>query len=328
MNILECYGVGTVTMDKDVNTDEIQVTIKSLFPEADGATDTTAEKQTITMQSPTGDTKSSTTLQSNTVSAKWMAVNTNRVTAPDVRVGSKVVIYKFQGQNTFRWTYFGMDGTLRLETIIWAFSASPNINENTPVTPDNYYMLLLSTHQKKIQLVTGQGNGEPTNYVIELNTGTGQFSIVDGEDNVISLNSMEHAFTYLNQEKSYINIQKKNITMSCEDQMILKATNKMLMQCKELVLKASTSIDVSTETTTWVSPTFNLKGNVNHEGNYEQQGNYVQTGNTIIKGGFSQSGGKGTVSGGWSIDGVNYGGHTHTNGNNGSPTGGVIGASS
>lgn len=324
MNILECYGVGTVTMDKDVNTDEIQVSIKSLFPEADGATDTTAEKQTITMQSPTGDTKSSTTLQSNTVSAKWMAVNTNRVTAPDVRVGSKVVVYKFQGQNTFRWTYFGMDGTLRLETIIWAFSASPNVNENTPVTPDNYYMLLLSTHQKKIQLITGQGNGEPTNYVIELNTGTGQFSIVDGEDNVISLNSMEHAFTYVNQEKSYINIQKKNITMSCEDQMILKAANKILMQCKELVLKATTSIDVSTKTTTWISPTFNLKGNVNHEGNYEQQGNYTQIGNTSITGGFSQSGGKGNVSGGWSVDGVTYLGHRHTNGNDGNPTGGVI----
>lgn len=305
MNILECYGVGTVTMDKDVNTDEIQVSIKSLFPEADGATDTTAEKQTITMQSPTGDTKSSTTLQSNTVAAKWMSINTNRVTAPDVRVGSKVVVYKFQGQNTFRWTYFGMDGTLRLETIIWAFSASPNVNENTPVTPDNYYMLLLSTHQKKIQLVTGQGNGEPTNYVIELNTGTGQFSIVDGEDNVVSLNSMEHAFTYVNQEKSYFNVQKKNITMSCEDQMILKATNKILMQCKDLVLKAGNSVDVTTQKTTWVSPEFNVKGNIVHEGDY------AQTGNTTIIGSFSQSGGAGKVNGGWTIDNVRYIGHTH-----------------
>lgn len=324
MNILECYGVGTVTMDKDTNTDEIQVNVKSLFPESDGATETTAEEQTVTTQTPTGDTKSSTTLQSNTVSAKWMAINTNRVTAPDVRVGSKVVVYKFQGQNTFRWTYFGMDGTLRLETIIWAFSASPNVNENTPVTPDNYYMLLLSTHQKKIQLVTGQGNGEPTNYVIELNTGTGQFSIVDGEDNVISLNSMEHAFTYLNQEKSFLNIQKKNVTMSCEDQMVLKATNKLMIQCKELSLKADTSISVETQTTNWKSPTFNLIGNVIHNGNYEQTGNFVQKGNTTIVGGFTQSGGVGSVSGGWTVDGITYLGHTHYNGNDGKPTGPVI----
>lgn len=324
MNILECYGVGTVTMDKETNTDEIQVNIKSLFPESDGATDTTVEEQTITTQSPTGDTKSSTTLQGNTVPAKWMPVNTNRITAPDVRVGSKVVVYKFKGQNTFRWTYFGMDGTLRLETIIWAFSASPNVNENSPLTPDNYYMLFLSTHQKKIQLITGQGNGEPTNYVIELNTGTGQFSIVDGESNVISLNSMEHAFTYLNQEKSYINIAKKNITLSCEDQMILRAAEKILMQCKELLLKAETSISVETQTTNWKSPKFNLEGNVTHLGDYDQTGNYTTKGNVGITGGFSQKGGKGTVEGGWTVDGVTYLGHTHYKGDNGQPTGTVI----
>lgn len=318
MNILECYGVGTVTMDKATNTDEIQVSIKSLFPESDGLADTTAETKTTTTQTPSGDTKSSTTLQSNTVSAKWMSLNSNRVTAPDVRTGSKVVVYKFQGQNTYRWTYFGMDGTLRLETVIWAFSSSPNVNENTPVTPDNYYMFLLSTHTKKIQLLTGQGNGEPTSYVLELNTGTGQFSLVDGENNIFSINSMAHAFSFINDERSFINIEKKNITLSCEDQMLLKATNKLLMQCKELILKATTSISVETQTTTWSSPKFLLKGDVTHEGNYTQTGNYTLIGNAGITGGFNQSGGAGNVSGGWTIDGINYKGHRH----NGVQTGG------
>jgi hypothetical protein len=317
-------------MDKETNSDEIQVHIKSLFPEADGATETTAETKTVTTQTPTGDTTSSTTLQTNTISAKWMAVNTNRITPPDVRVGSKVVIYKFSGQNTYRWTYFGMDGTLRLETIIWAFSASPNIKENAPLTPDNYYMMFLSTHQKKIQLVTGQGNGEPTSYVLELNTGTGQFSIVDGEENVISLNSMAHAFSYMNAEKTFFNFAKKNITLSCEDTLILKAAEKIIMQCKDMIMKANNSINVETQTTTWKSPKFNLQGDVTHQGNYEQTGNYKQegnyelAGNQSIKGSFSQSGGQGTVSGGWTVDGVSYLGHTHTNGNDGKPTGGVI----
>jgi len=311
MNLLECYGVGTVTIDKETNTDEIMVHVKSLFPDADGEAVTQAETKTVTVQTPSGDSKSSTTLQGNTVSAKWMPFNTNRITPPDVRKGSKVVVYKFKGQNTFRWTYFGMDGTLRLETVIWAFSASPNVNENSPLTPDNYYMMLISTHQKKIQLITGQGNGEPTSYVMELNTGTGQFSIVDGEQNVVSLNSMEHAFSYMNAEKTFFNFMKKNITLSCEDTLILKAAEKILMQCKQLVLKATTSINVETQTTTWKSPTFNLEGDVSHKGNYEQTGDYTQIGDTSITGGFSQSGGKGKVSGGWNIDGVNYIGHFH-----------------
>lgn len=311
MNVLECYGVGTVTMDKDVDTDEIQVSVKALFPEADGETVSQMETKNVSTQTPTGDTVSSTTLQSNTISAKWLALNTNRVTAPDVRIGSKVVIYKFKGQDTYRWTYFGMDGTLRLETIVYAFSASPKVNENSPVTPENYYIFMISTHQKKIQLVTGQGNGEPTSYVIELNTGEGQFSIVDGEDNILSLNSMAHAFSFLNAENSFLNIEKKNFTLNCEDQGLIRAANNLSIQCKDLKMKADNSISVETQKTTWISPQFILKGDVTHLGNYDQTGNYTIKGDQQVTGGFNQSGGSGQVSGGWTIDGVNYLGHHH-----------------
>lgn len=305
MNTLECYGVGTVTMDKELNTDEIQVHVKALFPEADGEAATQVETKNVTTQTPTGDTTSSTTLQSNTVAAKWMALNTNRVTAPDVRKGSKVVVYKFAGQDVYRWTYFGMDGTLRLETVIYAFSASPKVDINTPVTPENYYMFMISTHQKKIQLVTGQGNGEKAAYVIELNTGEGQFSIVDSEDNIVSLNSIEHAFSYINAEKSFLNIEKKNFTLSCEDQGIIKAKNTLAIQCKDLQLKADNSIGIETKTTSLISPRIYMKGDITHEGNYTQKGN------TTIVGSFTQSGGAGNVEGGWTIDNIRYLGHKH-----------------
>lgn len=325
MNVLECYGVGTVTMDKDVDTDEIQVSVKALFPEADGETVSQMETKNVSTQTPTGDTVSSTTLQSNTISAKWLALNTNRVTAPDVRVGSKVVIYKFKGQDTYRWTYFGMDGTLRLETIVYAFSASPKVNENSPVTPENYYIFMISTHQKKIQLVTGQGNGEKTSYVVELNTGEGQFSIVDGEDNILSINSMEHAFSFINAEKSFLNIEKKNFTLNCEDQGLIRAANTLAIQCKDLKMKADNSISVETQTTTWISPKILMKGHITHEGDYDQTGNYTIKGNQTVDGAFSQSGGSGSVSGGWTIDGVNYLGHSHSRVQRGNDdSGGVV----
>lgn len=327
MNVLECLGIGVVTMDKNTDTDEIQVYIPSMYPEADGETTTAIEEKTVTTQTPTGDNSSSTTLQTNSIPATWMPLNTNRVTAPDVREGSKVVVYKFKGQNTYRWTYFGMDGTLRLETIIYAISSSPNVNTNSPVTPDNYYIFMISTHKKMIQLLTGQGNGEPTSWSITLDSGTGQYGIVDGEGGIMSINAMAHAFTYLNAEKSFINIEKKNVTVSCEDKMLLKGTNNLDLACKEMTINASESITVKTQKTSWTSPEINIEGNINHKGNTIQTGNNTITGNVGITGGFSQAGGAGNVSGGWTVDGVSYGGHTHRNGNNGQPTGGVIGAS-
>lgn len=325
MNVLECYGVGVVAMDKDTDSDEVQVYLPLHFPEADGEITTTAETKKVDTESPTGDASSSTTLQSNTVPAKWMALNTNRVTSPDVRKGSKVVVYKFQGTNKYLWTYFGMDGTLRLETIVYAFSASPKIDENTPVTPENYYIFMISSHKKMIQLVTGQGNGEPTSYVISLDTGNAQFGIVDGENNILSINSMEHAFSFINDEKSFINIEKKDITLSCEQNMILKGKEKINMQCTDLSIKADNSIKIDTKKSTWVSPEIYIKGNITHEGNYNQKGNYSIEGNTAMQGSLNQFGGSGTVSGGWTIDGVNYLGHNHTGVRSGGDKSGPIG---
>lgn len=326
MNVLECYGVGTVAMDKETDTDEVQVHIKGLFPESDGEVTTTVETKESSSKTPTGDTQSSTSLQSNTVACKWMALNTNRVTAPDVRKGSKVVVYKFAGTSKYLWTYFGMDGTLRLETVVWAYSASPNISENTPVTPENYYMFLLSTHTGKIQLLTGQGNGESTSYAFELNTKEGRFSVVDGENNILSLNSMAHALSFINDEKSFINIEKKDITLSCERNMLLKGKEKIDLKCTDLSIKADNSISLDTKRTSWISPDIYIKGNVVHEGNYNQKGSYSVEGPVAVQGAFSQFGGKGSVSGGWTIDGVNYLGHRHSGvQSGGSNTGGVAG---
>lgn len=330
MNVLECLGIGVVAMDKTPDTDEIQVYLPSMFPEGDGEVTTTIEEKTVTTQTPTGDRSSSTTLQSNSVPATWMPINTNRVTSPDVRNGSKVVIYKFKGQNTYRWTYFGMDGTLRLETIIYAFSSSPNVDVNSPLTPENYYIFMISTHKKMIQLLTGQGNGEPTSWSITLDTGQGQYGIVDGEGGIMSINAMSHAFTYLNAEKSFINIEKKDVTMSCENNMLLKGAENIDLTCKKMSISASESITVNTKDTTWTSPKIAIIGDITHTGNNTQTGNYTLNGNYTgngeqkITGGFSQSGGTGTVTGGWTVDGVSYTGHRHTNGNNGQPTGGVI----
>lgn len=272
MNVLECFGVGQVAEDKAPDTDEVLVYLPSLFPEADGEITAAVEKKDITIQSPTGDTNSSSGLSSNAVMMKWLPFNTNRISAPDVRKGSKVVVYKFKGQSTYRWMYFGMDGTLRLETVIYAFSATPNLKENAPLTPDNYYIWLISTHSGKVQFLTGKGNGEPTNYAITLDTKNGGFSLVDGEENQFVLNSMEHFWSFTNQEKSVFAIDKKKIIASCEDEMLLRAKEHIGLTAKKLTVDCQTFEMGATTSARIASPLIKLVGKIEHEGSMTQTG--------------------------------------------------------
>lgn len=290
MNVLECYGVAVVAEDKATDTDEVLVYLPSLYPEADGEVVATAEKKDVTIKSPTGDTHSSSALSSNAVMMKWLPFNTNRVTAPDVRKGSKVVVYKFKGQNLFRWMYFGMDGTLRLETVIYAFSATPHVKEDAPLTPDNYYIFLISSHTKKIQLLTGQGNGEPTNYAITLDTGQGGFSLVDGEQNMFILNSMKHFWSFSNQEKSNFAIDKKKIIASCEDEMLLRGKEHIGLQAKRIDVSCETFDMSATSTATVTSPNIIFNGDIKHTGDMTQSGTLTNTGGISSAGDMSSSG--------------------------------------
>lgn len=277
MNVLECYGVATVAEDKATDTDEVLVYLPSLYPEADGEVVATAEKKDVTIQSPTGDTTSSSGLSSNAVMMKWLPFNTNRVTAPDVRKGSKVVVYKFKGQSTYRWTYFGYDGTLRLETVIYAFSATPNVKEDAPLTPDNYYIFLISSHTKKIQLLTGMGNGEACSYSITLDTGNGGFSLIDSEENSFVLNSMKHFWSFSNQEKSILAIDKKRIIAKCEDELLLSAANHIGIKTKILDIDCEVMNMSASVSTTVKSPQINLIGEITHTGNMKQTGTLSNT---------------------------------------------------
>lgn len=336
-NVLICYGIGTVTVDKQTDSDEVQVYVPSLFPDADGALETTVENVEVTSASPTGDTHSSTALRTNSVPCKWLSFNSNRVTAPDVRVGSKVVVYKFKGTSTYRWMYFGMDNTLRLETIIWALSATPKVNEDIPLDVDHYYIFLISSHLGKIQLLTGQGNGEATSYAVTLDMKEGGFSFVDGEMNQFVLNSMEHIWSMRNQEESMIAMDKENITLSCEDQMYLKGAESVNMLAKVINIEAEESLNIEVgNQTNLISPNIYIKGNIVHEGNtrqtgdYDQNGNYNHTGSTTQKGNTAITGNlstTGTVKGssGVSSGKFDMDQHKHGNGNDGNPTTSPIG---
>lgn len=108
MNLLNVIGVGMVIENKPDNTHFIKFTLKREFPQMDGELKATLEKFNASF--PTEDPgayQSSKGISTNWYTAKWLGLGTNRITSPNVIVGSPVAIYQFVGDDLYYWTTWG-----------------------------------------------------------------------------------------------------------------------------------------------------------------------------------------------------------------------------
>ncbi len=281
MNFLNCLGVGTVTGTKETNTDEVFIYLPSLFPAADGETISDVKQEKQTSLTKRGDENTSNVLTSNVVTAKWLTENSNRITSPDVREGTKDAVYRISDQDQLYWTTWGISTeTMRLETVIYAFSGNPNLEANTPFNFDDYYVLEISTHTKKVSFRTSMANGEPCRMETTYDTEKGTYSYADSQHNVFAVDAMKHAIFMTNEERSLISLEKKNIVISCEDKLALNATNLMMLNSKELKIQnqkttiQSQLIDIN-------CPTTNTTGDINSDGNIRSLGDITAGGGRI-----------------------------------------------
>jgi len=201
----------------------------------------------------------STSVDSTTsVTATWLPISdSNRMTAPDVRRGELVILYRFADTDKYWWQILRNDMNLRkLETVIYAFSGTTV--EADPTDASNSYFMEVSTHRKYIHLHTSNANGEPYQYDIQINTEAGFIQIQDDQGNYIKLDTPAHQISMVNQDGSVVEVNKTNINLSC--------TDTINMSCKDLVVKAGSSISADTSKTTLNSPAVNIKGMVKIKG--------------------------------------------------------------
>lgn len=332
MNVLNCLGVSQVMCNKETNTHVIQVNLPKDFPSQDGENTATAEESKTDFTSTSGNQKTGNVLLANTVPATWLSLNSHRVSAPDVRVGSRVVLYQFMNDNKYYWTTFGLDGTFRLETVIYAISASPNINENTPITPDNYYIFTISSHQKKIEFLSGQGNGEALGYQFTLNLQEGWFGSMDSDGNMLVVNGPERSLTYNNVDKTQLSINKKDFTLVNEGDSTIQSTENFTVKSKNITLIADEQFTLQTKTaqsTITENQTVRVGGNqtttVNGSDTHNITGDTTFNTPTLnaseaIHAGTNIDAGVSIAAPSVKAGGAEVTGHIHGNGNKGQPT--------
>jgi hypothetical protein len=200
------FSYAIVAENKALSSKLIEVTPIEELPMLDGQL--TSDKVDISSAGQKADgshyatkVKTSTTLQ-----AEWLPMgNSNRLTAPDVQTGERVILYQFGETEKYYWTTLMDDSRFRrLETVIYGISATRDTKG--VLTHDNMYYLEVSSHRKIIAIHTSQADGEPFGYDLQINTSEGKIIFTDTSNNRFELFSSEKRVRIKNSDDSTVEV--------------------------------------------------------------------------------------------------------------------------
>lgn len=219
------FSEGIAAMNKKPNSIELAVVPIEIVPMIDGELAEGTEEFGVSSENRLGDSFDVQVKTSSTLTCEWLPFGTNRVTAPDIRRGERVMIYQYGDTDRYYWQPLGWDDDLRrLETVVYAWSATSD--EAATLNPaENMYALEVSTHGKHITLTTTDVEDEKTTYKIQLNLKDGQLNVIDKQENYILLNSVEHVFEVKNADGTYAKLAKEDIEAFCKNNLIAEAQN-------------------------------------------------------------------------------------------------------
>lgn len=248
-SVFVLVSYGEVAANKPLSTKDIEVTPIEQLPMLNG--ELTDNLTTVNEKGKDADGASfeTTVKRSVTLTATWLPHSSNRATAPDVRRGEKVCIWKYGDADKYYWSELEYNGKLRkLETV--RFQISNTRDEDADAQHDNTYYFEWSTHNKLVHLHTSTSDGEPFGYDFSLNTKDGNFQITDTIENTIFLDSPAKRIVLKNASGTFMDLNAEDLFINVVRNMVTHVGGNM-----DTVVKGNKSLIVEGD------ETINVKGN-------------------------------------------------------------------
>lgn len=282
---LRVYSLGIVAANKALSSKEIEVTPIEDLPMLNGELSDNAAQVSSRAADTEGGAYETQVSTAATVRATWLPLGYgNRITAPDVRRGERVILYRFADQDKFWWVTQGQDMHLRkLETVIWGISATRN--ESAKPDASNMYWMEWSTHKKLIHLHTSKADGEPYAYDIQINTAYGSIIIQDDDGNSLSLDSVERVWRMINRDGTKFEGNKREAFIHAED--LVKITSKRVetIAGQAIVEQAGSTIENTAGAShTTAAPQVTINGQTQVNGTVSTSSTITSQGNIVGEG--------------------------------------------
>lgn len=206
---LYLYSIGIVAEDRKENSTKIKV-----YPteHAFGITGDLDAEEDIKekVQNNEGEWLSLSVKSQNYIEADWLPWGGNRVTAPDIRKGETVLIWRFGGTDQFYWMPRAYEPDLRTtEKAIYYYSnqkeptGSPSLEEG--------YTFIVDSINKTVSMHTPVNNGEKVGFDVAFDTENGVLTIQDTRENTIILKSEEDTLTITTKKKVVMETEEVEI---------------------------------------------------------------------------------------------------------------------
>lgn len=282
-SFLHEYSIGIVAENKALGSTKILVTPYEKTQLVDGDLKSNPTKVTSQGKDAQGTNYTVNATMDNVIEAEWLrGTSTNRRTAPDVRRGERVRIYRYADTDQFYWQPMGLDDHLRKgETVIYSFSGTKDEKEDS-TKPENSWYMEVSTHNGAATFQTSKKNGEKFGYTIQVDAKNGRVLIQDDVGNSIELDSINTVLLLVNKDQTSVELNKKDINIYAPDNLNIETGKSVNIKTKNITVEA--------ETITVKATTTNITSVVNVTGDTSITGGFTVTGVTTFGDGATING--------------------------------------
>lgn len=301
---------GTVAENSIFGKEEvILVFLNEAFPNNGGKLEVNPEIFTVKGKDAKGKHYTIKTNTNSAINATFLPRQSNRITAPQMKKGERVLVHRFQNENTYYWEPMGFDNHRKTqETVVFSYAAKSGKVEGEPTTPENSYSQTFDGTNGMIEQRMTAANGEMSPWVVQYDAKNGVYTLTDQRGNTIRIDTGSTVIDIINADQSHVQLDGKTINIFSHDVINMTSTNQINIQTKELNIQCQ-QYTHSAETVNWnISgettvncPTINLNGIVNvgslnttgtgsPSSDAKISGNVAVEGNTNVTGSLSATG--------------------------------------
>lgn len=261
MNFL---GWGTVAENAIVGKeDQILVFLNEMFPNSSGKLETNPEIFTTKGKDSKGKHYTLRQNTESTATATYLNRDTNRITAPQVQKGERVLVYQFDNDKTLYWEPANMDNHKRVqEVVVHAYAAKKSTDgkQLVPTTPENSYTTTIDGVNGMIEQRMTEANGEISPWLVQYNGRDGYMVISDQKGNFIRINTKTTEIDIVNADKSHVQLFRDIINIYCKNQLNIHAEKAINVKTKALSIECESYRHKAKEVT-WNADTATMSGN-------------------------------------------------------------------